>query len=229
MKKNRAFTLIEVMICIILTCIVVFFIYTMMLSSHRTYAKLSSISIQRNDLRYFEAIIKNSILNAEYISITTNKIIIGYYDTSGMFEEGYRLDEYSFKKNNILSNAILSQDNTKSKTLKNVNLMDYNVNKDINMYLTIYRTNQNYTSPISQLRGEEIVLKNVNKVFYRYWRYDETDTSDTPAPADKHHAHLNLSIIFSKELAGANNKLKEINCEGQEYRFSMKNMKFNSY
>ena len=60
MKNFKAFTLVEVMVCIILTGIVAFFIYTMMLSAHKTYFKVFSVSRQKNDIRYFETLIKKS-------------------------------------------------------------------------------------------------------------------------------------------------------------------------
>lgn len=221
MKNYKAFTLIEVMICIILTCIVVFFIYTMMLSSHRTYSKLFTISRQRNDLRYFEAILKNSIMNAEYINITNTKMTFAYYDSSTMFSSalgingGYRVDVYEFDKNNVLEN-----NDDRSKSLNGLSLPSFS-GTQADLYLTIYKGNSNYTQTSTKLRDKEKVLENVNKLFWCYHDYN-----DHVSDAFEHHSYLNLALIFNRELAGTKAALKEINYESQLYRFSVKNIRF---
>lgn len=221
MKNYKAFTLIEVMVCIILTCIVVFFIYTMMLSSHKTYSKLFTISRQRNDLRYFEAILKNSIMNAEYINFTNKKMTFGYYDSSTMFSSvlgikgGYRVDVYEFDNNNVLEN-----NDTRSENLSGLSLPSFS-NTQTNVYLTIYKGNSNYTPTSTKLRNKEIVLENVNKLFWCYHDYN-----DHVSEAFNHHSYLNLALIFNRELAGTKAALKEINYESQIYRFSVKNIRF---
>jgi prepilin-type N-terminal cleavage/methylation domain-containing protein len=224
MKNLRAFTLIEVMICIILTCIVVFFIYTMMLSSHKTYSKLFTISRQRNDLRYFETLLKNSIMNAENYSFTTKKMTFGYYDRSGIYasvlgtEGDYRVDEYEFDNNNVLEN-----NENKSENLNGLSLPSFSGTQS-NMTLTIYKGQLNSSKQIfptsTKLRDTEVVLENVNKLFWCYHDYNENP------PAFNHQSYLNLALIFNKELAGTKAALKEINYESQLYRFSMKNIRF---
>lgn len=227
MKNYRAFTLIEVMICIILTCIVVFFIYTMMLSSHRTYAKLFTISQQRNDLRYFEAILRRSIMNAEEFTFTNKKMSFGYFDTSGMFssvlgaEGGYRVDEYEFDNNNVLEN-----NENKSENLNGLSLPSFSGTRS-NMKLTIYKgelkqlnSSKKIIPTSTKLKDTEVVLENVNKLFWCYHDYDEHP------PVFAHQSYLNLALIFNKELAGSKAALREINYESQLYRFSMKSIRF---
>lgn len=203
MKKIKAFTLVEMVVCIVITCIVVFFVYTMMFSSYKTFFKLDSISRQRNDIRYFEKLFRNSVINAEYISITNNSISCGYYDLSGMFSEGYRLDVYSFSNTVTLSN-----NSAKSLSLAGENLASYGSNK-CNIYLTIKRADSNY-APQSDLRAQEIVLQDVNKMFY-----------NTTAFTQQRHEYLTFSLIYSKTL-----KDGEINYESQTYIFNAKSKKF---
>jgi len=211
MKNYRAFTLIEVMICIILTCIVVFFIYTMMLSSHRTYSKLFTISRQRNDLRYFETVFKKSIMNAEYFKMNTNNkaMEFGYYDVSGMFADGYRVDVYEFERTDIFSN-----DSTKSHDLSEVTFNSV-AGTSSKMSLTIYRSNASYSYNNSTvLRPKEPILENVNKIFWCKYDFNEGGVQDR-------HSHFDFSLIFNKTLSDG-----EVNYESQIYRITMKNMRF---
>jgi prepilin-type N-terminal cleavage/methylation domain-containing protein len=217
MKKVRAFTLIEVMICIILTCIVVFFIYTMMLSSHATFVKLLSVSTQRNDLRYFETMIKRSIINADFIDINIAKktMKFGYYDPSGMFSEGYRADVYYFKNDS----HILSKNITRSKTLSGLTLGEGNEETKYydDLYLKIYKTQDDtYDTEhnATVLRDEEIVLEKVNKLYY-----------NIDKNADQHTV-FDFSLIFFRELRAVKQKFREKNYEGQEYSFTVKNDNF---
>ena len=202
MKQNEAFTLVEVVVCLIITFIVAFFVYTMMLSSYKSYSKLYDISGQRNDIRYFEKLFRNSIINAEDIKITGNSISCGYYDISGMFSDGYRLDVYEFG-NGILSNG--------SVNLENADLSSYGTTDSL-VYLTIKRADSDYNPVGTPLRVQEVILKHVNKMYYQ-----KTSSNDN------NHEYYTFSLIYNKPLSDG-----EINYEAQTYKFTVKNKKFKS-
>jgi len=203
MRNFRAFTLIEVMVCMILTAIVAFFIYTMMLSAHRTYFKLFSVSRQRNDVRYFETLIKKSIANAQGYEVNGNKLIFKYYDTS---TNKYRVDEYDCGSalasdatgSNI--NSLLGKSNMEIKS-------SYSGTNGTDIRLTS-KQGASYGSGTT-LINNEIVMKNINKVFFYIKQ---------PYP------HHNVPVF---ELAVVYNRTLDDGEENYEYMFfsvSMRNL-----
>lgn len=216
LRKYKGFTLIEVMVCIVLTCIVVFFVYTMMLTSHRTYAKLFSISKQKNDIRYFETLLKNSIMNAEYMEQSTSgsKAIFKfrYYDSKNSSNVNiHRLDVFEFSNNNLVkrnkskSMSLLSETEMNSYTSASCNVKFYSQ--------LCYANNPN--TSISSLVSEHMVIDGINVLFWDMSQYD-----DVSSETYEHHTCFTISLVLSKTLSDG-----EVNTENRLYRLSMRNFR----
>lgn len=83
-NKNRilGFTLIEVMITLILSVMVSFFVYTMVMSSYTAFRRLLSVSKNSNSIRFFVSSIQNSVRNAHEISIDGTSMTFKRFDTN---------------------------------------------------------------------------------------------------------------------------------------------------
>ena len=78
--KLLGFTLIEVMVTLVLSVLVSFFVYTMMMSSYNSFRRLSSVSKNANSIRFFVSSINNSIKNAKAFSCSTSELSFTRYD-----------------------------------------------------------------------------------------------------------------------------------------------------
>ncbi len=207
MKNFKAFTLVEVMVCLILTGVVAFFIYTMMLTAHRSYFKLFTVSRQKNDIRYFETLIKNSIWNAQDYTIENNKLKFIYYSTY-QASIGYRIDIYDCS--GVLEEKTPSQINTLLGDKKNSQIKEtYSTTGSSNIRLTSYRGSSSYGNALASAPAinDEIVMENVNKIYYSITK----DSSHTPI--------FNLAIVYNRELDDG-----EIDYEYIIYSICMKNL-----
>lgn len=112
LKNKKAFTLVEMMISLVLSVIVIFFAYTMVVTSHTLYKKMSMGSSDVNDYRFLEDMLKNSIMGADEIIVTATGIECRRYDVNrtnsfGLKNGIYVKDIYglSASKNFVLSVA----------------------------------------------------------------------------------------------------------------------------
>lgn len=95
-KNNYSgFTLIEVLVSLLLSAMVAFFVYTMMLSSYSAYNRFSSTSKNAGSIRYFLTLFSNSIkYTTSKPQITTGAMIFKCYDKASNknVEERYYFD-----------------------------------------------------------------------------------------------------------------------------------------
>ncbi|MFA7073791.1 MAG: prepilin-type N-terminal cleavage/methylation domain-containing protein [Endomicrobiaceae bacterium] len=153
LKNKKAFTLIEVMVSIILSAIIIFFIYTMMTVSYTSYSKLFGVSQQKNNTRFFESMMKKSIENSVYVQMLPSKFSFGYYDDNlGI----YRRDDYSFTTGSFTnSKALSSNPPTVMASIPSANRV---------LVMRVYNAGSNYTG--NTLIRTEVILENVNAVYY---------------------------------------------------------------
>ena len=208
MKNFKAFTLVEVMVCIILTAIVAFFIYTMMLSAHKTYFKLFSVSRQKNDIRYFETLIKRSVSSAQVYELNGNQLIFKYYHwNSASASLKYRVDVYScgsaLKSDATGSNIedLMGKKNTEIKS-------SYSGTTDTTIYLTVYE-GSSYENAIAStpIMSNEVVMENVNKLFY----YKKQISNTTPV--------WHMAVVYNRTLDDG-----EVDYEYMIYTICMENL-----
>lgn len=174
-KNKKGFTLIEVMVSLILSAIVIFFIYTMMTVSYTSYSKLFGVSQQKNDTRFFETMIKKSIANAAYVKMLPSKFSFGYYD---IYLGIYRLDEYSFTTGSFTNSLALAVNPpTTEATIPSTNRI---------LKLTVYNAGASYTG--NTVVRTEIILQNVNALYYHE---NKTAVMD----------NISLGLIYNRVLA----------------------------
>lgn len=174
-KNKKAFTLIEVIVSIVLSAIVIFFVYTMMTVSYTSYSKLFDVSQQKNNTRFFESMIKKSIENAVYVQMLPSKFSFGYYDENLGF---YRLDEYSFTTGAFTNSAALAfNPPTTEASIPSTNRV---------LVMKVYNAGASYTG--NTLVRTEVILENVNAIYYYE---DKTGIMD----------NISLGLIYNKVLA----------------------------
>lgn len=102
-KNTRAFTLVELLVAIILTGIISFFIYTMVTYSYTGFSKLYSHSGNFEDMKMFISSLRKSVVFADKIEFTNQSLKCTRYD---MYENSYVKieEEYKFLDVNRLLN-----------------------------------------------------------------------------------------------------------------------------
>lgn len=185
MKKIKGFTLTEMIICTLLAGIVIFFVYTIMLSANKSYVKLYKDSKNKNDIVYFKNLLRKSVMNANIgknfrVLDNGKKIEIGYYDSNFGEDGGYRVDVYEFSSssNDVVERAYYNSHNGKSYTLKTHKLSDSSDIRDkeatVDLYVYSGKYNPNNQTIIpenAQYKRKERLLNNVVHVFYDYQCY----------------------------------------------------------
>lgn len=216
MKNIKAFTLTEMIICTLLAGIVIFFVYTIMLSSNKSYVKLYNYSKNKNDIVYFKNLLRKSIMNsnstnstassAEYKNIRfgNNTIEIGYYDSLELND--YRVDKYCFSSD-IVSYSSDSSHYRRYLSLKDLSLSS--LSKSASVDLEVYRgeITSNRKIVAKSLHRKEKILGNGdsnNNIYIDriYWHYNPHH-----GPSGTHHYYyycLYMSIVYHIESKGEN-------------------------
>lgn len=107
------FTLIEVMVTLVLSVMVSFFVYTMMMSSYTAFRRLSSVSKNANSIRFFVSSISNSSRNACKMYVSGNALCFDRFDQN---RNKYVTESYYFE-----NGGNLTLDATKSTSVATLN------------------------------------------------------------------------------------------------------------
>ena len=91
------FTLIEVMVTLVLSVMVSFFVYTMMMSSYTAFRRLSSVSKNANSIRFFVSSISNSARNACKMEFKNNSLYFERFDRNYGTNGTYITERYYFE------------------------------------------------------------------------------------------------------------------------------------
>ena len=195
MIKIKGFTLVEMVVCIVIMGIVIFSIYSVVISANKSYMKLYKHSKNKNDVLYLNNLMRNSL---ESTNLTMNFCVgtknnkdfmqVGYYDNNfGVNNEGcYRVDYYEFSESGILKEEEKGFFSTK---LDGEDLSNLKIAKTADLYLTVYQGKTLTTSKFDSVTNstttkthvtviidpekknnplieKELIFKNVNKVYY---------------------------------------------------------------
>ena len=107
----KAFTLVELLVSIILTGIIAFFVYTMVIYSYGGFCKLSSHSRNFDDIKFLISSLRNTVISAEEIRNSGGQSFFctrydKYYDFCGKIEEEYKFLDGNRLENNVYAKAI---------------------------------------------------------------------------------------------------------------------------
>ncbi|MBR6297650.1 MAG: prepilin-type N-terminal cleavage/methylation domain-containing protein [Candidatus Gastranaerophilales bacterium] len=100
---KKGFTLVEMMVAMLLSAIVIFFSYTMTVSAHKMFAKVSNTSNNFNNTQFFEEFFKSTLMNAYKIEISEDGIACRIYDP--MAGKKYQ-NNYSFNNQKGDGNSV---------------------------------------------------------------------------------------------------------------------------
>ena len=107
----KAFTLVELLVSIVLTGIIVFFVYTMVIYSYGGFCKLSSHSRNFDDIKFLISSLRNTVIYAEEIRNSDGQSFFctrydRYYGSYGKIEEEYKFLDGNRLENNVYAKAI---------------------------------------------------------------------------------------------------------------------------
>lgn len=203
-RKEKAFTLIELVIAMLLSAIIVFFAYTMMVTSYKLFAGLYNTSYNLNNIRFFEEAIKKSITESEEITPlpvagnranNTNELRFRRYDLNlkdWVWDTYYLANGSQFRSAYTGSGADNDYD-TYPKNIGNTLLFEP----------TDLKVKVEYDSGQSI---DILLLKNVRAVYYRY------DKTDRPNNINGDLKDVTIGIVYDDDSSKGSKKQSRTFC-----------------
>lgn len=176
------FTLIEVMVTLVLSVMVSFFVYTMMMSSYTAFRRLSSVSKNANSIRFFVSSISNSSRNACNIYVSGNALCFDRFDKNRGTNGTYITESYYFE-----NGGNLTEDATKSTSVATLNSQK-------GSSLGVLKKKVTVKSGGAVL--ETVVVSNVIRVIYY---------SFSTAASGERYKRLNLGVVYDDIVDGKQN------------------------
>jgi prepilin-type N-terminal cleavage/methylation domain-containing protein len=178
MENKKGFTLIEVLVSIILTGVIVYFLYIMMLASYKSYETLLGVSKETGDIRVCETYLRRSIKNACHIDIKPTAAAVQatsldfgrqelYWDSgTGTIKNRYVVDRYIVKDStDPVKSGTFHQDNIYFCD-QIVNPRDSTKKANFELLLQVYYTDSDFNISGHPLIREEQLLTNLKVAYY---------------------------------------------------------------
>lgn len=196
----KAFTLVELLVSIVLTGIIVFFVYTMVIYSYGGFCKLSSHSRNFDDIKFLISSLRNSVISAEEIINSSGQSFRctrydKYYGSYGIV-----IDEYKFlDKNRLERNAYA----------KAIDLKTIPINKYPNTRGELYKITYIYDMSGVRFAFQSKISSCVRKIFYYF---------------DSVRNRLDMYVIYDDVIGGVSGRDNESYVtKGQWLCFSLRN------
>ncbi|MBR3653915.1 MAG: prepilin-type N-terminal cleavage/methylation domain-containing protein [Elusimicrobia bacterium] len=173
-NNEKAFTLIELVVSLMLSAIIVFFSYTMMTTSYKMFSGLHRTSYNLNNTRFFEEAMRRSIASArwndvynhtsynkpiEFIS-SDRRLVVRRFDSV----KGWVKDTYYFSNNAQFKKDVSNNYDTRPENIKTLS-------PGTNLMLNVEKEGTGEGTDI-------LLLRNVRACYYRKNRITGTGTED---------------------------------------------------